>query len=78
MGYSLELPYVIGLDISTVRVFCVTMALHSYLCCYCNEFFDAPANSIDRTREVRCPPCTLPDPYKEDQTRHRLRITAGA
>lgn len=31
----------------------------TYLCCFCNQMFEAAENSIDRTRQVRCPKCAI-------------------
>jgi DNA-directed RNA polymerase subunit RPC12/RpoP len=36
--------------------------LSTYLCSYCNRFFEAPAGYIDRTRAVRCPRCAINTP----------------
>lgn len=49
--------------------------LETYLCSYHDGFFQAPAGSIDRTREARCPNCANPAHW--DDTIHHLRgITA--
>lgn len=33
--------------------------VHHYLCSYCDRFFTAPPDSVDRTKMVRCPDCAM-------------------
>lgn len=49
--------------------------LHHYLCSFCGNLFEAPAGSVDRTREIRCTDCVraTPDPYDEAGLNLRLR-----
>jgi DNA-directed RNA polymerase subunit RPC12/RpoP len=51
------------------------MQQHHYLCSFCNNMFEAEADSVDRTREIRCTACTraTPDPYDEAGLNLRLR-----
>jgi hypothetical protein len=53
--------------------------LETYLCSFHGGMFQAPAGSIDRTREVRCLSCALATPacWDEEDVIARLRGMTG-
>lgn len=54
-----------------------TPKIETYLCSYHGGMFTAAAESIDRTREVRCPRCAAATPldavWSDDMIEDRLR-----